>query len=437
MAKQIPLPKQYPIPANWCWIDMGKVVRMKSGFPFDSSRFSPEAKGKRPLIRIRDVLKGETATYTDEDCPEEYIIHAGEILISMDGDFNVAKWKSEDALLNQRVCCIASDSGFLLDDFLYYYLPDSLKKINDATPSVTVKHLSTRTLNQTPFPLPPLAEQHRIVDRIESLFAKLDEAKEKAQAVVDGFEIRKAAILHKAFAGELTAKWRESHNLSLSSWKEIPWGDFIVSIQAGKNWLAENRPPQPSEFGIVKVSAVTWGEFNEGESKTCTEMTQWNDAIQIYPGDFLFSRANTLQLVGNCVIVNEVTKRLMLSDKILRFKFNDNISAHYVLYYTRSKRYRSQVEALASGNQDGMRNISQKNLKKIVFPVPSHMEQIEIVRILDSLFSKERIVKETAEAVLEQIDTMKKSILVRAFQGGLETNDPTEESAVKLLQPAL
>lgn len=84
MAKQVPLPKEYPIPANWRWTDMGSFVRIKSGFPFDSKRFSSDSEGKRPLIRIRDVLKGETVTFTDEDCPEEYIIHAGEILIGMD-----------------------------------------------------------------------------------------------------------------------------------------------------------------------------------------------------------------------------------------------------------------------------------------------------------------------------------------------------------------
>ena len=424
----------YPVPKNWCCFYFTSLIDIEGGTQPPKSQFVDVCRdGYIRLVQIRDFATDKYTVYvpnnkkmrhfnSDDILIARYGASLGRICTGLCGVYNVALAKtifSENVLYRRYVYWMLQSESFQAPLFEISRTAQAGFNKND---------LATFKM-----PLPPLAEQRRIVDRIESLFAKLDEAKEKAQAVVDSFETRKAAILHKAFTGELTEQWRRSHGLSLSDWRELPWGDFIVSIQAGKNWLAENRSPQFNEFGIVKVSAVTWGEFNEDESKTCTEMKQWNDTIQICSGDFLFSRANTLQLVGNCVIVNEVTKHLMLSDKILRFKLDDNISAHYVLYYTRSKRYRSQVEALASGNQDGMRNISQKNLKKIVFPVPSHVEQMEIVRILDSLFSKERIVKGTAEAVLEQIDTMKKSILARAFRGELETNDPAEEWAGELL----
>ena len=91
MAKQISLPSTYPVPDNWEWVELGKLAIMKSGFPFDSSLFSKESAGKKPLIRIRDVVNGETMTYTNQNCPDEYIIHKGDILIGMDGDFNIAK----------------------------------------------------------------------------------------------------------------------------------------------------------------------------------------------------------------------------------------------------------------------------------------------------------------------------------------------------------
>lgn len=133
----------------------------------------------------------------------------------------------------------------------------------------------------------------------------------------------------------------------------------------------------------------------------------------------MFSPANTIQLVGNCVIVRDVNKRLMLSDKILRLTINDNIYNKYILYFSMSTMYRNQIVNLASGNQDGMRNISQKNLLKIRIMLPMKEEQQEIVRILDTLLEKERQVKEAAEEVLERIDLMKKSILAKAFRGEL------------------
>lgn len=289
----------------------------------------------------------------------------------------------------------------------------------DNATGTTFSQVNSDTLKKMPVPFPPIDEQQRIVDRVESLFAKLDEAREKAEVVLDGFESRKAAILHKAFTGELTAKWRNEKGIDKRTWKERDFSYVIKKIEAGKNIRCEERPPQKNEIGIVKVSAVMWGFFNENESKTCNDISLYNKSIQIKTGDFLFSRANTIQLVGNCVIVRDVNKILMLSDKILRLTINDNIYNKYILYFSMSTMYRNQIVNLASGNQDGMRNISQKNLLKIRIMLPMKEEQQEIVRILDTLLEKERQVKEAAEEVLERIDLMKKSILAKAFRGEL------------------
>ena len=218
MAKKVNLPEPIIPNDSWKVVKLGQYVKILNGYPFDSSRFTNSNENTYPLIRIRDVVRGYTETFTDEDCPDEYKIKKGEILIGMDGDFNISRWKSDFGLLNQRVCKISTASKDLDEKFLFYYLPIPLKLINDATPSVTVKHLSSTSLQELHFPLPTLAEQQRIVNRIESMFAKLDEAKEKAQNVVDGFETRKAAILHKAFTGELTAKWRKENGVSDESW---------------------------------------------------------------------------------------------------------------------------------------------------------------------------------------------------------------------------
>ncbi len=320
----------------------------------------------------------------------------------------------------------------------FFFQSDEYRnRIRNLASGVNINNIRANYITEMPIPFPPFAEQQRIVDHIEHLFSKLDEVKEKAQAVVDGFELRKSAILHKAFTGELTARWRKDHGIELGSWETVRLGDLITYIKAGKNWLAEGHPPQNDEFGVVKVSAVTWGEFDELESKTCTDPGQWNEEVQIKTGDFLFSRANTLQLVGNCVIVEAISKRLMLSDKILKLTFCEKIIPRFILYFSKSKRYRVQIEGVSSGNQDGMRNVSQKNLKLLELLRPTIQEQKEIVRILDSFLTKEKQAREAAESVLDQIDTMKKAILARAFRGELGTNDPAEENAVELLKKVL
>ena len=167
MAKHIQMPPVYPIPQNWSWVELRQLTKVISGYPFDSKLFSDSNATGRPLIRIRDVVRGYTETYTTEECPMQYIIHKNDILIGMDGDFNVGKWQNEDALLNQRVCFIQSVSDLLLNDYLFYFLPKPLKQINDVTPSVTVKHLSTKTIESIMIPLPPLEEQKHLYNNRE------------------------------------------------------------------------------------------------------------------------------------------------------------------------------------------------------------------------------------------------------------------------------
>lgn len=428
----------YKLPKNWCWTTVGTIC---DGFQYGYTEKATFEKIGPHFIRITDIGDGiindSGAPYCkiDSDSLIKYKINKDDILIARMGSVGengLATHNIDGVFASYLIRIVPRSNAKYVCNFLQTNL--YWGQISEKAQGTTRLNVNANVLKNLIIPLPPLAEQQRIVDRIESLFAKLDEAKEKAQAVVDSFETRKAAILHKAFTGELTAKWREEHNISKTTWGEKKWGDFLQSIEAGKNWSAEGRPPEGTEFGVVKVSAVTWGEFDELESKTCVVAEQWNSKTQIHKGDFLFSRANTLQLVGNCVIVRNISKRLMLSDKILRFKFDEIAHPRFVLYFTRSRIYREQVEQLASGNQDGMRNISQKNLKLVFFPIPTVVEQIEIISILDRAFAKEQQAKEAAEAVLDQIDLMKKSILARAFRGEMGTNDPSEESAVELIK---
>lgn len=439
----------YKVPGNWCWTQLGTYIDFATDYVANGSFASLKQnvayykeENYAILVKTQDFSNSftEDLTYTDKrgyDFLKKSVLYGGELILSNIGSigkvFRVPHLNKPMTLAPNSImikCYRETDY-----DLLYYYFlsPFGTEQLYSITTGTAVKKFNKTDLKAICLPLPPLSEQQRIVDRIESLFSKLDEAKQKAQEALDSFEIRKAAILHKAFTGELTAQWRKEHGVGMESWDRLQWGNFIVSIEAGKNWNAEGRPPRDDEFGVVKVSAVTWGEFNEAESKTCMVEEQWNENVQIHEGDFLFSRANTLQLVGNCVIVKFISRRLMLSDKILRLKFDKCVIPEYVLHFTRSDLYRNQIEQLASGNQDGMRNVSQKNMKLVEFPIPKLEEQKEIVRILDNLLAKEQQAKEAAEGVLEQIDLIKKAILARAFRGELGTNDPTEESAAELL----
>lgn len=430
----------YEVPENWVWVRLGAIAEIVTGGT--PSKKHPEYYGGNfPFYKPSDLDQGRLTYDASEYLSEEgknvsRIIPKNSTAVCCIGSIGKCGYLMCEGTTNQQINSAIPKINSLC---LYYYLctENFVQDLLSMASATTIAIVNKSKMESCAFPLPPLSEQQRIVERIEELLAKLDEAKERLQEVADSFAVRKAAILHNAFTGELTKQWRWENGVSDESWEEITWGSFIEKIEAGKNWNALGRPPKNGEFGVVKVSAVTWGEFLEDESKTCTEESQWNEEKRISVGDFLFSRANTIQLVGNCVIVKDVKRKLMLSDKILRFSLSERVYDFFALWYTRTSSYRKQIESVASGNQDGMRNISQNNMKMIIFPLPTLPEQHEIVRLIDDLLARERAAQQAAEQALASIDLMKKSILARAFRGELGTNKASEASALELLKQVL
>lgn len=161
-----------------------EICTIQYGFPFDSSKFS-DTDGV-PLIRIRDVVRGYSQTFTTEEYKKEYLVYEGDLLIGMDGEFNIAKWGNIPALLNQRVCRLIPTSE-VDKDYLFYFMPNALKRIEQKTPFVTVKHLSAKELNKVRVPLPPMEEQRKIaaqLDKVSDLIAKRQAQLDKLDLLV-------------------------------------------------------------------------------------------------------------------------------------------------------------------------------------------------------------------------------------------------------------
>ena len=153
---------------NWEVKKLIDVCNIQYGYAFDSSCFCDDNSYPQ-LIRIRDVVRGYSETFYNGNIPEGYYINKGDYLIGMDGEFHIAPWQSERALLNQRVCKISASDCNVDERFIFYKMSVVLKQIEDETPFVTVKHLSAKRLNQVKIPIPPLPEQSRIVEELDLL----------------------------------------------------------------------------------------------------------------------------------------------------------------------------------------------------------------------------------------------------------------------------
>jgi type I restriction enzyme S subunit len=160
-------------PEHWSWCRLVDVARVAYGFAFESARFNGERRGM-PLIRIRDISRSDTEACYDGDFDPSYLVHHGDYLVGMDGDFNLRRWSGGDALLNQRVLRIDEWRCGVSPEFVRIPLQMVLDHIHGSTSQTTVKHLSAKQVNGIEIPLAPLAEQHRIVAKVDELMALLD-----------------------------------------------------------------------------------------------------------------------------------------------------------------------------------------------------------------------------------------------------------------------
>ena len=290
-------------------------------------------------------------------------------------------------------------------------------QVQENTQGITRARTSIGKLKEYAFPLPPLPEQHRIVERIESLFEKLDRAKELAQNALDRFEIRKAAILHKAFTGELTAKWREENGVGLEGWEETCLGK-ICKISSGGTPSRTKSEYYKGNIPWVKTGEIDWNIIWDTEEHITDEAMENSSAKKFPSGTVLVAMygqgltRGRASILGIEATTNQAVCALLPSHKI----------SNRYLYYYFACNYWSLREKAVGGNQP---NFSGKMVAGFSIHLPSFIEQQEIVRILDSLFEKEQRAKELADVVVK-IDLMKKAILARAFRGELGTGEVGE-----------
>ncbi len=211
--------------------------------------------------------------------------------------------------------------------------------------------------------------------------------------------------------------------MSEGPWPIVSLGELIASIEAGASFRCRETPPEADEVGVAKVSAVSWGRYDENESKTCLNASRIDPSLLIQKGDFLISRANTVQLVGACVIAERVTKQVMLSDKTLRIQLTDPSLKPWVLHYLRSREGRNQIEALCTGNQESMRNISQKSIRQIQLPLAPAEERDRVIAFLDQQLTRLQASVEIFGTIQAKLKQARASILKAAVEGRVITSD--------------
>ncbi|EGV17874.1 restriction endonuclease subunit S [Thiocapsa marina] len=414
----------------WQRIPLGDVCNILNGFPFQSQYFN--GSGGAPVIRIRDVTSGMCATFYSGEIPEGYWVEPSDMVIGMDGDFNCRLWPSERGLLNQRVCKLTPQEDFLEKKFVSYALPGYLRLINEHTHSITVKHLSSKTISKIPFPLPPRAEQRRIVSKLDSLFERTRRAREELSHIPRLIESYKKAILEAAFRGDLTRSFREKNNLS--AWETKPLHSLIAD--GPTNGYSPRAGDNPSGTLSLKLTATTRGflDLSERAIKRLSDVIPEDSQYWLQDGDILVQRANSLEYVGATAIFRGPPKTYIYPDLMMRLRVKDDVLRQYLWRFLNSPDARSYFKNHATGTAGNMPKINGRTLKALPVPMPSELEMPEVVeRIETKLAYVESTTSEYTRAV-SLLNHLDQANLAKAFRGELVSQDPSDEPASVLLE---
>lgn len=417
----------YKIPNNWCWTYFKDIFYIENGYAFKKIDYKKEG---IPLVRISNIENGivniNECIYVNklEKNEEKYVIEKGDLLIALSGATtgkNGVYYLDEIAYLNQRIGNIKiKNKEKVLNEYRNYYIALKNEDILNLAYGGAQPNISPKVIEFISIPLSPINEQQRIVNRIESLFAKLDRAKELIENTLAQFEQNKMAILHKAFTGELTVKWRKENNINEKNFFNKVKLKNVIKLISGRDVSVSLC--NDKSIGIPYIL----GASNIKDNKFFIERWIENPVVVSEKNDILLSVKGT---IGKLYLQKE--EKINISRQIMALRALNELNTHYLYYFLLRECERLKFEG--NGLIPG---ISRKDILDLNILLPTLEEQQEIVNILDNLLAKYNKIK-NLEQQLEKIELLKKAILAKVFRGELGTNNPDEESAENLLKEIL
>lgn len=426
----------YEVPENWVWVRLESVASWSSGGT-PSRKHEEYYNGDILWIKTGELNNGWIYD-TEEKITDEGLKKSSaklfppySVLIAMYGaTIGKVAILGVPATTNQACACAVCNQS-LLYMYLFYYCISQKNVFIEKGKGGAQPNISQIILKQHPIPLPPLSEQQRVVERIEELFAKIDEAKERLQEVANSFAVRKAAILHKAFTGELTKQWRRENGVSDESWEEKNLGDVCSKITDGTHNSPTNSLTGEYMYVTAKNIKDTGIDLSNITYVTKEIHKEIYSRCDVVYGDVLYIKDGA---TAGIATINTLKEEFSMLSSVALIRADLKLATNeFIKTYLN---YRKK-EILKNISGSAITRLTLSKIKNIAISLPSLPEQHEIVRLIDDLLARERSAQQAAEQALASIDMMKKSILVRAFRGELGTNKASEASALELLKQVL
>ena len=351
------------------------------GYAFDSKCFTEDSSFPQ-LVRIRDIKRGFSETYYSEEYPAEYVLTSGDLLIGMDGEFNIARWKVDGALLNQRICKIVAKEG-TNEEYIRFFLSKYLKKIEEKTSFATVKHLSAKEINRIEIKIPELSKQKTIANSLSKLEKNIELRKKELQLLDNLIKARFVETFGDMY---LNSKgWTEAKLESMA--------DVVSGITKGRKTKAEDL----TEVPYMAVSNVKDGYIDWTTVKTIEATQQEIEQYRLLADDVLMTEGGDPDKVGRGAIIKEPLENCIHQNHIFRVRLDEAVMlpeffAEY-LQHQRSKRYflrcAKQTTGIASINMTQLRALPVlmpplfKQEEFVLFKVQVDKLKVEVQKALD------------------------------------------------------
>lgn len=379
-------------------VKLGDVCEFDSGFAFSSEYFSrDEGIG---LIRIRDIKNGySTETNYVGEFDEKYLVHTGDYLIGMDGEFRCYEWKGAPALLNQRVCRLREDQELLDPRYFFYGINKYLKEIEDVTTFTTVKHISVKQIRDIDFVLPSIEEQRKIVKRLDAMFEKIDKAIENTDKNLKNSDLLFGSLLNDII--------HHSSNVESKMMGEISDVEYGLT----------ERAKITGDLRFVRITDINSEGFLNSENTMYIEASPKAKQYLLNDGDLVVARTGAT--FGKVLYFNEQAPSVFAS-YLIRINFKEDIHPKLFWYYAKTPQYWEQANALSGGAAQPQFNGNA--LKQIRFSYPNRRgDQQVMVEKLDTYHRLTLKLKSVYQQKLNSLQELKQSLLKQAFSGsGIE-----------------
>ena len=393
-----------------------------NGYPCPSEGFNTNGEGI-PIVRIRDITSGSTNTYFKGEYPSEQIINTNDLLIGMDGDFNVRLWSSGKALLNQR-CCNVRCKDELIKKYLYFVLPIQLKIINELKNSTTVKHLNNEDILDAQIVIPNKYDHiSKIVNYLDSKTKCIDRILSVLNDILEKIIAYRQSLITRAVTKGLDPNV-EMKDSGVAWIGKIPRNFKTIKLKyclksplqygATESGCAEEE----NYIRYIRITDINPSGFLKENGKLYLP----KEIAEQYPvktKDILFARSGAT--VGKTYFHNNKDDCCFAGYLIKASLSDSKILPKFFYYFTKSACYDFWKDITLS--KATIQNISADRLNDLSVVCPPIQDQIQIIKFCDDLINETEAIAEIIKTTCNLLIEYRTSLISAAVTGQLAIDE--------------